>query len=83
MFSAKLARRRRLHRLALLVAVTLLAVGIALIAVWTVQGLDMLRSAGVDRTPVIHGVLIALAGLCVLCLVAYAAVRAVGRVTSR
>ena len=83
MFSAKLERRRKNHRLAILVAVTLFAVGIGLIAIGAVRGLDMLAAADADRSPIILGVLIALAGLGVLCLIAYAAVRAYGRVTLR
>ena len=67
----------------MLVAETLLAVGIALIAVWAVRALDMLGAAEANVAPVIIGVLIALAVLVVLGLIAYAAVRAVGRFTSR
>ena len=67
----------------MLVAATLLAVGITLIAVWAVRAFDMLEVAEADRAPIIIGVLIALAALFVLCLIAYAAVRAVGRFTSR
>jgi uncharacterized protein with GYD domain len=83
MFSGRLERRRKNRRWAAVVAATLLVVGIAVIAVWAVQGLDMLQVADADRAPVVIGVLIALAGLGVLCLVTYAAVRAYGRVTSR
>ena len=83
MFSSRLERRRRRSRLAVLVAATMLAVGIALIAVWAVQAFDMLGAAEVDRAPIIIGVLIALGVLVVVCLIAYAAVRAIGRFTSR
>jgi hypothetical protein len=83
MFSATLERRRRIHRLAILVAATLLAAGMALIAVWAVRSFYMLEAVDADRAPIVIGVLIALAGLCVLCFIAYAAVRAVGRFTSR
>lgn len=83
MFSTRLDRRRKFNRLAVLVAATLLAVGIALIAVWAVRAFDMLGAAEANRGPIIIGVLIALAVLVVLCLIAYAAVRAVGRFTSR
>jgi hypothetical protein len=62
MFSAKLERRQRLHRLAILVAATLLVVGIALIAIWAVRASSMLQTADADRAPIILGVLIALAG---------------------
>jgi hypothetical protein len=67
----------------MLVAATLLAVGIALIAVWAVRAFSMLGAAEADRAPIIISVLIALAVLLVLCLIAYAAVRAVGHFTSR
>ena len=83
MFSIRLERRRKFNRLAMPVAATLLSVGIALIAVWAVRAFDMLAAAEVDRAPIIIGVLIALAVLVVLCLIAYAAVRAVGGFTSR
>ena len=83
MFSTRLERRRRLSRLAVLVAAAMLAVGIALIAVWAVQAFDMLGAAEVDRAPIIIGVLIALGVLVVVCLIAYAAVRAIGRFSSR
>jgi uncharacterized membrane protein (DUF485 family) len=82
-FSAKLERLPQFDRLAVLVAATLLAVGIALIAVWALRALNMLEAAEVDRAPITIGVLIALAVLVVLCLIVYAAVRAVGRLTSR
>jgi uncharacterized membrane protein (DUF485 family) len=83
MFSTRLNRRRKFNRLAVLVAATLLAVGIALIVVWAVRAFDMLGAAQADRGPIIFGVLIALAVLVVLSLIAYTAVRAVGRFTSR
>jgi hypothetical protein len=38
-----------------LAAATLLAVGIALIAVWAVRALNMLEAAEVDRAPIIIG----------------------------
>jgi hypothetical protein len=81
MFSARLERRRQFNRLAVLAAATLLVVGVALIAVWAVQAFDMLEAAQADRVPIIFGVLIALAVLVVLCLIAYATVRAIGRFT--
>lgn len=79
MFSARLERRWRFHRLAILVAATLFAVGIALIVVWGVRASSMLAAVDADRTPIILGVLIAFVGLIVLCLIAYGAVRAFGR----
>jgi len=81
MFSTKLDRRRQFNRLAFLAAGTLLAVGIALIAFGAVRAFNMLEAAEADRAPIIIGVLVALAVLVVLCLIAYAAVRAVGRFT--
>ena len=83
MFSPRLERRRQFNRLAVLVAATLLAVGIALITVLAVRAVDILGAAEADRAPIITGVLIALAVLVVLCLLAYAAIRAVGRFRSR
>jgi uncharacterized membrane protein (DUF485 family) len=82
MFSARLERRRQFNRLAVLAAATLLVVGVALIAVWAVQAFDMLGAAEANRAPITIGVLIALAVLVVLCLIAYATVRAIGRFTS-
>jgi hypothetical protein len=82
MFSPKLERRWRFHRLAILVAATLFAAGIALIGIWAVRASSMLAAAGADRTPIIFGVLIALVVLLVLCVIAYGAVRAFGRFPS-
>jgi hypothetical protein len=82
MFSAKLERRQRFHRLAILVTATLFAAGIVIIAIGTIKVSEMLAAADADRAPIIFGVLIALAGLMVLCLIAYAAVRAFGRFPS-
>jgi uncharacterized integral membrane protein len=81
MFSATLERRRRINRWALVVAATLLATGIALIVVWTVRAYDMLGFAGASRMPIVYSVLAAIAGLLILCLLAYAAIRAYGRFT--
>jgi len=83
MFSDKLDRRRKIHRWALVVAATLLAAGIAVIAIIAVEAFDMLAAAEADRGPVILGAAIAFAGLLVLCLFAYAAVRVYARVTTR
>jgi amino acid transporter len=80
MFSTRLERLRQFNRLAVLAVATLLAVGIALIVVLAVRAFNMLGAAEADRA---IGVLIGLAVLAVLCLIAYAAVRAVGRFTSR
>jgi multidrug resistance efflux pump len=70
MFSAKLERQKRFHRLAILVAATVFATGVVLIAIWAVRASSMLTTADADRAPIIIGVLIALAGLFALCLVA-------------
>lgn len=83
MFSPKLERRWRFHRLAILVAATLFAAGIALIGIWAVRASSMLAAADADQAPIILGVLIALAGLLALCLIAYGAVLASGRFPSR
>ena len=82
MFSARLEHRRKNRRWAVVVAAVLLAVGLAVIAVVAMQGFDLLGAAEADWQPMVLGVLIALAGLVVLCLVAYMAVRIYGRVTS-
>jgi hypothetical protein len=72
-------RRWRFHRLAILVAATLFAAGIALIGIWAVRASSMLAAADAHHAPITLGVLIALAGLLMLCLIAYGAVRAFGR----
>jgi hypothetical protein len=82
MFSAKLERQKRFHRLAILVAATVFATGVVLIAIWAVGTSSMLTTADADRAPIIIGVLIALAGLFALCLLAYGAVRVFGRFPS-
>jgi hypothetical protein len=82
MFSAKLERQKRFHRLAIFVAATLFATGIVLIAILAVRASSMLMAADANRAPIIIGVLIALAGLFALCIVAYGAVRAFGRFPS-
>ena len=82
MFSAKLERQNRFHRLAILVAATVFATGVVLIAIWAVRASSMLTTADADRAPIIIGVLIALAGLIPLCLVVYSVVRTFGRFPS-
>jgi hypothetical protein len=82
MFSAKLERQQRFHHLAILVAVTLFAAGVVLIAIWAWRASSMLTAADADRAPIIIGVLMALAGLFALCIVAYGVVRAFGRFPS-
>jgi len=80
MFSSRLEQRRKVRRFAVLVAITVLIVGIALIAVVAMQGFDLLGAAEADRMPLGLAVLGALAGLLVLSLVAYVAVRVFSRV---
>jgi energy-converting hydrogenase Eha subunit A len=80
MFSSRLEQRRKVRRFAILVAFTVLVIGIGLIAVVAVQGFDLLGAAEADRMPLGLAVLGALAGLLVLTLVAYAAVRIFSRV---
>jgi hypothetical protein len=81
MFSATLERRRRINRWALTVAATLLAIGVPLIVIWAVRAYDMLGIVGASRMPIVLSVLVAIVGLLILCLVAYAAIRAYGRFT--
>jgi uncharacterized integral membrane protein len=83
MFSSKLERRRKARRFALLIAAMVLVVGLALIAVVAVQGFDLLGAAEADRMPMVLAILGALAGLLLLSLIAYAAARIFGRVTTR
>lgn len=82
MFSGRLERRRKNRRWAMVVAATVLVVGLAVIGAVALQGFDMLGAADADWTPMALGVLVALAGLVALCLVAYVLVRAYGRATS-
>jgi hypothetical protein len=81
MFSATLERRRRINRWALAVAATLLAIGVPLIVIWAVRAYDMLGIVGANRMPIVFSVLVAIVGLLILCLVAYASIRAYGRLT--
>lgn len=83
MFSSKLEKRRKARRFALLIAVTVLVIGLALIAIVAVQGFDLLGAAEADRMPMVLAVLGALAGLLVLSVFAYAAARIYGRVNMR
>ena len=82
MFSAKLERRKRFHRLAILAAAATFAAGIVLIAIWAIRASSMLTVADADRTHIIIGVLIALAGLIPLCLLVYGVIRTFGRFPS-
>jgi uncharacterized membrane protein (DUF485 family) len=80
MFSAKLERRRQFHRLAILVAVTVFVVGSVLIVIGAMRAFTLLADA--NSTPIILGIIIALACLLVLSLIAYGVVRAFGRFPS-
>jgi uncharacterized membrane protein (DUF485 family) len=80
MFSSRLEQRRRVRRFALIVAVTVFVTGIGLIAVVARQGLDFLGAAEADRMPLGIAVLWALAGLVVLTVAAYVAVRVFSKV---
>jgi nitrate reductase gamma subunit len=80
MFSSKLEQRRKARRFALLVAVSVLLIGVALISVVAVQGFDMLGVAEADRMPVVMAIGAAFGGLLVFSIVAYIAARIVTRV---
>lgn len=80
MFSSRLEQRRKVRRFAVLVAVTVLIIGIALVAVVAVQGFDFLGVAEASRMPMVMATLAAVAGVFVLSLVAYLAVRIFSRV---
>ena len=80
MFSAKLERRRQFNRLAVLAAVAVFAAGVAAIAFMALRASTLLEGAEADSaTPIMLGVIVALAGLLLLCLVVYALVRMAGR----
>jgi uncharacterized membrane protein YdjX (TVP38/TMEM64 family) len=79
MFSAKLERRRQFQRLAILAAAAVFVVGIGLIAIGVMRAFTLLEAADANRMPIILGALLALAGLVLLCLIAYYVVRAFGR----
>ena len=80
MFSSRLERRRKIRHFALLVAATVLAIGIALIGVVAIQGFDFLGVAEADRMPLGLAVLAALACVLVLSVFAYFAVRVFSRI---
>jgi len=79
-FSSKIEQRRRYHVLAVSVAATLFVAGLGLIAFGALRGCDMLAATEADNTPVMFGVLVAVAGLVVLCVISYDAICAYGRV---
>lgn len=81
LFSSKIEQRRRYNVLAVSVAATLFVAGLGLIAFSALRGFDMLAATtDADSTPIMMGVLIAVGSLIVLCLIAYGAIRAYGRV---
>ena len=82
MFSAKLERRRQFHRLAIVVAVTVFVVGSVLIVIGAMRAFTLLEGADANSTPIILGIMLALACLLVLSLIAYGVVRAFGRFPS-
>jgi uncharacterized membrane protein (DUF485 family) len=82
MFSAKLERRRRFHRLAILVAATVFVVGTVLIVIGAMRASTLLEAADANSTPIILGIMLALACLLILSLIAYSVVRAFGRFPS-
>lgn len=80
MFSSRLERRRKIRRFALLVGVTVLLIGVALVAVVAIQGFDFLGRAEADRMPLGLAVLAALACVLALSVFAYLAVRILSRI---
>lgn len=80
MFSSRLEQRRKVRRFAVLVGITVLAIGIGLVAVVAVQGFDLLGVAEADRMPLGLAVLAALACVLVLSFFAYFAVRVFSRI---
>lgn len=80
MFSSRLEQRRKVRRFAVLVGITVLAIGIGLVAVVAVQGFDFLGVAEADRMPLGLAVLAALACVLVLSFFAYFAVRVFSRI---
>ena len=82
MFSAKLERRRQFHRLAIVVAVTVFVVGSVLIVIGAMRAFTLLVAADANSTPIILGIMLALACLLILSLIAYSVVRAFGRFPS-
>ncbi|MEM7192290.1 MAG: hypothetical protein AAF405_05390 [Pseudomonadota bacterium] len=80
MFSSRLERRRQAHRFAQLVGLTVCAVGLALVAVFAVQGLDFLGIAEANRLPLGKVILGAIGVVIVLSLLAYGIVRLFSRI---
>jgi len=80
MFSSRLERRRQVRRFARLVAATVFAIGMALVAVVAVQGIDFLDVAEANRLPLGVAVLGATGAVFVLSVLAYATVRLFSRI---
>lgn len=80
MFSNRLEQRRKVRRFAILVAISVFLIGIGLVAVVAMQGFDLLGAAEADRMPLGFAVLGALAGVLVLSVAAYIAVRVFSRI---
>lgn len=80
MFSSRLERRRQVRRFARIVAATVFAIGMALVAVIAIQGFDFLGVAEANRLPLGVAVLGAAGAVLVLSLLAYATVRLFGRI---
>ena len=80
MFSSRLERRRQVRRCALLVAGTVVALGIGLVGVFAVQGCECLGIAEANRLPLGMAVLGAVGGVFVLSFLVYAAVRIFSRI---
>lgn len=80
MFSSRLERRRQVRRFARLVAATVFAIGMVLVAVVAVQGFDFLDVADANRLPLGVAVLGAIGAVFVLSVLAYATVRLFSRI---
>jgi uncharacterized membrane protein (DUF485 family) len=79
MFSAKLERREQFQRLAIFAAASVFLVGSGLIAFGAMRAFTLFEGAEANSTQIILGILLALAGLIVLCVITYVAVRVIGR----
>lgn len=80
MYSSKLRRRRRFHRLGILAATMVMAIGTAVIAAGVVR-LRLWEVAQNDTLAIVLG--FALIALVVVCLAVYGLVRAIGWVITK
>jgi len=80
MFSSRLERRRQVRRFARLVAMTVFAIGLGLVAIFAIEGFEFLGIAEADRLPLGVVVLGALGGVLALSILAYVAVRIFSRI---